>query len=529
MNPARIVVFTADPSYSVRKGIVDIDEALPGLQWLVLWHAPSKSVRQLLKNQRANWKRNGWRWIPYQLGDIAQRLLARPERPASDAAPGKAYTLAALRSRPNLRLLRVDDLHGQAALDEVRQFSPRLGLSLAAPILRQPLFDLPELGTLNLHKGKVPEFRGMPPAFWEFWTDKSSVGCTVHQVDAKLDTGDIVAETSLPRAPRATVRGMQLQLDESGCDLMRKAVTEVLAGRAVPTPQSWHAGATYRKPTLTQLAEMRRRERPHQAFGATGARQFAKDLAARAAFQGLTGLAWPRLAPRLTVLLYHRVTDDVRDNLSVGVAQFERQMALLRQHCQLVSLDQALAMTEVPRSDLPLVAVSFDDGYLDNYALAAPVLRRHGVPAAFFVSTGIMDSDQPFPHDVRRGNGPLPVMNWDQLRQMRDWGFTIGSHTVNHIDCAAEPESVVWEELLRSRDDIQRELGLDQVVLAYPYGGRQHMTPQRLDLVRKAGYVGCLSAHGGSNLARVDRFNVLRRGINWEFSDRAFLYECLGR
>jgi len=155
-------------------------------------------------------------------------------------------------------------------------------------------------------------------------------------------------------------------------------------------------------------------------------------------------------------------------------------------------------------------------------------LQRHCIPAAFFVATGIVDSDRRFPHDQRRGNGAIANMRWDDLRQMRDQGFAIGSHSVSHIDCAAEPQTVVGQELERSRDDLQRELGLQVIAFAYPYGGRQHMTPECLEMVKQAGYVACLSAYGGSNVGTVDRFNVLRRGIHWGFGDRAFLRQCLG-
>jgi peptidoglycan/xylan/chitin deacetylase (PgdA/CDA1 family) len=233
-------------------------------------------------------------------------------------------------------------------------------------------------------------------------------------------------------------------------------------------------------------------------------------------------------APRATVLLYHRVTDGVRDNLTVGVEQFDRQMALLRRHFQVVSPADLLEWEAVPRTDRPLVCVTFDDGYLDNYLNAVPILLRHEIPAAFFVSTGIVGTDRRFPHDIRRGNPPIPVMRWDHLREMHEAGFVIGSHTVSHIDCAAEPEDLVRAEMEQSREDLRRELGLREVLFAYPYGGRQHMTPDRLELVKRAGYVGCLSAYGGSNVGRVDRFNVLRRGIHWEFSDPAFLAESLG-
>jgi hypothetical protein len=54
------------------------------------------------------------------------------------------------------------------------------------------------------------------------------------------------------------------------------------------------------------------------------------------------------------------------------------------------------------------------------------------------------------------------------------------------------------------------------------------MTPERLELVKKAGYRACLSAYGGTNVGSVDAFNVLRRGIHWEFSAEAFAVECLG-
>jgi peptidoglycan/xylan/chitin deacetylase (PgdA/CDA1 family) len=118
-------------------------------------------------------------------------------------------------------------------------------------------------------------------------------------------------------------------------------------------------------------------------------------------------------------------------------------------------------------------------------------------------------------------------MNWAQLRKMREWGFTIGSHSVSHIDCAAEAEEAVRAELKQSKEDLQSNLGLDEVLFAYPYGGRGNMTPNRLDLVKEAGYAGCLSAYGGINVGQVDRFNVLRRGIHWEFADNAFLLECM--
>lgn len=529
MNPPRrIVAFTSDLMFSVRKGIVDIDNEMPGLEWLVVWQVPRKPVWRLLKNHWNNVRRNGWRWIPYQLAEFALRRVSGVSGAAGSRGPGSEYELHALRARPNLRLLRVDDLHAESTVQEVLGFAPELGLSLAAPILRRAVFALPALGTLNLHKGKLPQFRGMPPAFWELWTGQTEIGCSVHWVDDGLDTGDVIGETSIPRPPYATLRGLQLQLDEVGAALMCRAVRDILEGRATARKQLPHPGKAFRKPTLAQVAALERKLAPVPMTGPQRLRHVAKQLRAYAANAMVRSGGNRFRTPRITVLLYHRVSDEVRDNLTVGVAQFDRQMALLKRHCHVLTLDEALAATPVRRSDRPLVAITFDDGYLDNYTIAAPILRRHGLPAAFFVSTGIVGTANRFAHDLRRGNPPIPVMSWDQLREMRRWGFSIGSHTAHHIDCATELETVVCDELARSGADLKSELGVEQPVFAYPYGGREHMNAARLTLVKKAGYAACLSAYGGSNTGAVDRFNVRRQSISHVYSDAAFLREAAG-
>jgi len=525
MGP-RLVVFTGDLGYAVRAGIAAIDAALPGASWLVLVHAPRKSAVTLLRSQWRQLKRERWRWLPAFASELCRRMFPPRAGRIPDDAPGLEATLSSIEREGRLRVVRCDDIHAASSVQLVASFVPDLGLSLAAPILRPPLFSLPRLGTLNLHKGRVPDYRGMPPAFWELWNGEQEIGCTVHRVDAGLDSGDIVAQSAVRRERHSTLKGLQLTLDRAGIELMRDAVAGTLHGTLPPRSQP-AGGRTYRKPTLAQQAELERRLCRAGAQTSGRARAFAKDVA-------LAGLcaAWTVLrfvaSPRIVVLLYHRVSDDVRDNLTVGVEQFERQMALLRARCDVLSIDEVAAMRDVPRTRRPLVCVTFDDGYLDNYVHAAPILQRHRVPAAFFVATRIVGSTRPFPHDVRRGNDVVPVMSWQQLREMVRAGFTIGSHSATHIDCASEPEDVVERELRESLDDLRRELGLREAMFAYPYGGRQNMTPARLELVKQAGYTACLSAYGGTNLRSVDRYDIRRGGIHWGFSDRAFLARCLG-
>lgn len=526
MGSPRFAVFSSNLSDSVRRGLLALNGSWPDASWLIVLHRPHRSAGRLIKSQVLNLKRNGWRWLPYQAGDASRRILARWQ-PLPAAAPPWQADWTAFLARSTVTLVAVDDMSAASSLRQVEDFRPDLGLSLAAPILKRTLFSIPRLGTINLHKGRVPEYRGMPPAFWELWNGETSVGCTVHWVDDRLDAGDIVKQGSVPREKYSSLRGLQLQLDELGIRLIGDAVEDIVRGHSTSLRQP-PGGKTHRKPTLAQAEELKRRlealEPKRQPALQRAARNGAATLAWRSSKAGLS--RW--LRPRITVVLYHRVTDDARDNLSVGIEQFDRQMALLREQCEVLSLSQVLAARTIPRSTRPLVAVTFDDGYLDNYVHAAPILLKHGVPAAFFVSTGLIGTERRFPHDVKRGNPQIPTMSWADLRTMRKQGFTIGSHSVSHIDCAAEPIETVVGELRESRDQLREQLDITDPVFAYPYGGRNHMTAERLRCVRDAGYVGCLSAYGGSNIGTVDPFNVVRRGIHWEFTDQAFLLECLG-
>jgi peptidoglycan/xylan/chitin deacetylase (PgdA/CDA1 family) len=99
----------------------------------------------------------------------------------------------------------------------------------------------------------------------------------------------------------------------------------------------------------------------------------------------------------LTVAVYHRVADVAHiDDLDPELVDatpddFENQMAYLRQNFRPVGIDDVLRAHR-DRQPLPAdsVLVTFDDGYRDNYQLALPILRRHGIPAAFFVTTGYL-------------------------------------------------------------------------------------------------------------------------------------------
>ena len=125
--------------------------------------------------------------------------------------------------------------------------------------------------------------------------------------------------------------------------------------------------------------------------------QRIKSLAYRvSAFAGA-----PRLLQRVfasdgvTVLMYHAVTAmplPVEDWVFVEERQFQAQMLYLKKHCHVIPLRE-LADARRGRSRRPLVALTFDDGFRNNYSVAYPILQRLALPATIFLVTDLIDSD----------------------------------------------------------------------------------------------------------------------------------------
>jgi peptidoglycan/xylan/chitin deacetylase (PgdA/CDA1 family) len=105
-----------------------------------------------------------------------------------------------------------------------------------------------------------------------------------------------------------------------------------------------------------------------------------------------------QLRPGGVILLYHRVVDLPDDpyNLAVSPERFARQLDYIQQTChpmRLLDLAEAIRQRALPHR---AVAITFDDGYADNYRYAFPLLKAAGVPATVFVTTGQLDNPNEF-------------------------------------------------------------------------------------------------------------------------------------
>ncbi|MBQ7453446.1 MAG: polysaccharide deacetylase family protein [Selenomonadaceae bacterium] len=161
---------------------------------------------------------------------------------------------------------------------------------------------------------------------------------------------------------------------------------------------------------------------------------------------------------KILVLNYHQV-DNKSSYLSIPLNEFETQMKfLVDSGCITITPDELYAglRGEIELPPKP-VLITFDDGYLDNYTNAFPILKKYGLHATIFIIPAFTS--------VYPG-----YMTWEQLKEMEASGITIESHTLTHPKLEELPDDEIRAELLNSKNLLEENLGHPIEFLAYPTG-----------------------------------------------------------
>jgi peptidoglycan/xylan/chitin deacetylase (PgdA/CDA1 family)/CelD/BcsL family acetyltransferase involved in cellulose biosynthesis len=282
-----------------------------------------------------------------------------------------------------------------------------------------------------------------------------------------------------------------------------------------------------------------------------------------------------RRAPICQILIYHRVNDDNDPFLAASpVGIFQMQMEYIAKHFQVISLDK-LASREWARGDEKFyLAVTFDDGYRDNYLNAFPILKRLSIPATIFLTTGCIEkSTLPWydqvslgfklttrPHLDLRGLGgaeatmdsvetrfltmkatlewlwglptserlrrlpelfqalrvpaslnlPNFMLNWDEVREMGKEGIGFGAHTVTHPVLSKTSRESMAKEIQESKKTIELQIRQPVRHFAYPFGRCGDFTADTKVVLREAGFETAVTTIPGYNGTNDDLLELKR-------------------
>lgn len=283
---------------------------------------------------------------------------------------------------------------------------------------------------------------------------------------------------------------------------------------------------------------------------------------------GLIRLGRPLFSRSLTVLNYHRINDvnqadfdSFHPNVSAHPKVFKQQMEYLSKWFNVVSISDIIEWLH-KKKKLPDYAalITFDDGYLDNYTHAYPILREYNFPAVIFLASGHIGTNRPFFWDLaaycffhttqdhiifpdkrerswkngeekksisiswvesmkilsneeklrwvnelpEKLNVSIPhnyfknlMTNWDQIREMSNNGIDFGGHTITHPILSRVSPEEARQEIEGSKFRIEQETGKPVLSFAYPNGMKKDLNTSIEVLVSKAGYQAAFTLLNG--------------------------------
>jgi peptidoglycan/xylan/chitin deacetylase (PgdA/CDA1 family) len=264
---------------------------------------------------------------------------------------------------------------------------------------------------------------------------------------------------------------------------------------------------------------------------------------------------------RLSILIFHRIVAE-RDPLlpeEPTAAEFERLILHLKRRFTILPL--RVAVDRLREGTLPAsaLAITFDDGYADNANIAAPLLRKHGVPATVFVVTGLLDGGVMWndrvlhafrsssrkeidldslglgrhgltsfaerraasigvlrklkyrPVDEREraahqivtlaeaSSVPSLMMTSEEVRSLHRFDIDVGAHTVTHPILAGIDDHRAWHEIAESKRTLEALLSRPIALFAYPNGlpGKDYR-PEHVRMAKEAGFRAAVSTAWGA-------------------------------
>lgn len=162
-------------------------------------------------------------------------------------------------------LYHVDNYHSPETKRTLRNLDADLGILYGTNIIRKAVFQIPRLGSINIHQGLAPLYRGGPTVFWELFNGEKEIGITVHFVAPKVDTGDLILQKTLPLEYDFEKYGLNYDefladfratLKEPSSVLMAKAIEQIAKGEETRAKQDISIGKRYRIPTKKEKDTM---------------------------------------------------------------------------------------------------------------------------------------------------------------------------------------------------------------------------------------------------------------------------------
>ena len=164
-------------------------------------------------------------------------VVTMPDKPAGRGRQLQESDVKRYAVEHGLPVLQPVSLKDEAFIEELRSFNAQLFIVIAFRMLPEAVWQMPPLGTFNLHASLLPRYRGAAPINWAVMNGDSETGVTTFFLKHEIDTGDVIQQRSCPIDRHDNVEAVHDRLMVMGADMVLETVDAIIAGTVKPIPQ----------------------------------------------------------------------------------------------------------------------------------------------------------------------------------------------------------------------------------------------------------------------------------------------------
>ena len=164
-------------------------------------------------------------------------VVTMPDKPAGRGRQIQESDVKCFAVEHGLPVLQPVSLKDEAFIEELRSFEAQLFIVIAFRMLPKAVWQMPPLGTFNLHASLLPRYRGAAPINWAVMNGDTETGVTTFFLKHEIDTGDVIQQRSCPIGRQDNVEVVHDRLMAMGADMVIETVDAIIAGTVKPIPQ----------------------------------------------------------------------------------------------------------------------------------------------------------------------------------------------------------------------------------------------------------------------------------------------------
>ncbi len=164
-------------------------------------------------------------------------VVTMPDKPAGRGRQLQQSDVKRYAVEHGLPVLQPVSLKDEAFIEELRGYGAQLFIVIAFRMLPEAVWQMPPLGTFNLHASLLPRYRGAAPINWAVMNGDTETGVTTFFLKHEIDTGDVIQQRSCPIGRHDNVEDIHDRLMVMGADMVIETVDAIIAGTVKPIPQ----------------------------------------------------------------------------------------------------------------------------------------------------------------------------------------------------------------------------------------------------------------------------------------------------